>query len=147
MELHVADFASLFTIDIFSKGIAFENGYDFPTTFAMQLNHALDQIYEIFQRNRSQLLSTVGSTLENIRKTAMEQFDTGWHQFQRFREGVKVNHAIACDLLAVNHALKMSPDWYKAFIGEGLEFIASGDIHYHTGDKVGEFHRFRKPAL
>jgi ubiquinone/menaquinone biosynthesis C-methylase UbiE len=144
MELQVADFARLSRVTIFSHGVEFEDSPDFPKKFASQLNEALAEIYEIFQRNRSQLLSAIGSTLENIRKRALQQFDSGWLEFQQFRRGVLVNQAIANDLLAVNLKLKKSPAWYQAFVNAGLELMTSGDIHHHTGDKAGTYYRFRK---
>lgn len=108
---------------------------------------ALDAIYVLFQQNRSsQLLAAVGQRLEDIRKLTLQQFEAGWREFTRFRQGILTSRGIAADLLAVNHALRDTPRWYEAFSDQGLALLDSGDIHYHTGDIAGRSYRFRKPA-
>lgn len=142
MEQQHADYTQLAGIELFSREIATHD----PANFNEQLEQGLAALYEIFQRNRrSQLLSAVGSQLEEIRKLALRQFDAGSRQFIQFRQGINASRGIASDLLAVNHALRNAPQWYEVFIEAGLQLLDSGTLRYRNGDKAGSSYQFIKP--
>ena len=146
IELQLRDYNRLLNVEIFSRAFALEGSENSPGKFVSQLDHALDKIYEMFKRSRSDVLSGVGSALDNIRKLTVKQFDEGFQAFAQLRAGVRVSHSIANDLLRVGRALGKSPEWYRVFMEYGLELIESGALHYHTGEVAGKFYRFRKSA-
>jgi ubiquinone/menaquinone biosynthesis C-methylase UbiE len=114
---------------------------------AVQLERALAELYQLFQQNRSsQLLSTAGGKLENIRKLADQQPDAGWREFIQFREGITTTYHIVGDLLSVKQAIDRRPRWHEAFIEAGLEQVGCGSIHYHSGEIAGTSYQFRKPT-
>lgn len=143
MEQQQADYAKLASIELFSREISIHE----PAQFIQLLDQGLAALYEIFQGNRgSQLLSTAGGMLEDIRKLTLRNFDGGSRQFIHFREGINASRGIANDLLEVNHALRSHPQWYEVFIESGLELIDSGTLRYQTGDKAGSSYQFIKPG-
>lgn len=114
--------------------------------FGQQLEQGLQELYMLFQRNRSsQLLSAAGGRLEEIRKLAVQDPGRGLREFTRLRDGINTSRGIAADLLAVNHALRDSPRWYEAFVEAGLERVARGTIRYGNGDCAGTSYQFAKP--
>lgn len=143
MEQQQAEYSKLAGIELFSADITIHQ----PEQFMQMLEQGLAVLYDIFQENRrSQLLSAVGSRLEEIRKLSLRQFDAGSHQFIQFREGINASRGIANDLLEVNHALRSAPQWYEVFIEAGLQLVNSGTLHYQTGDKAGSSYQFIKPG-
>ncbi len=144
MASQQADYERICGIALFNEALP-DRG-NASATLAQQLEQGLQELYELFQRNRSsQILSAAGGRLEDIRKLALQDPGRGLREFIRLRDGIRVSRGIAEDLLAVNRALQASPDWHQAFVEAGLERVDSGEIHYRTGDTAGASYRFVKP--
>lgn len=147
MEIQQRDYARLLDIELFSREIEPQGTRASPEKFVKQLEHALDEIYAMFQQDRtSEVFPAVGPKLERIARESLEDFNTGLGRFTEFVQGLKISYGTSSDLLTVNHRLKQSPDWFEVFVDKGLEILASEDIRYRTGEHAGKAYRFRKPA-
>jgi len=147
MELQQAQYEQIAHIALFSAVHTDVKAPGFAADFPQKLEATLDELYQLFQKRRaSQLLSTAGKKLEQIRSLALRQPDDGLREFVHFRDAINTSRGVAADLLAVNHALRGSPHWHDAFTDAGLELLDSGTIRYRTGEIAGSSYRFIKPG-
>ncbi len=147
MEHFQRDYAKLVSLELFREENEYPQSQDGCIDFIRQLDDTLDKAYAMFQADRrSSILSDAGREMERIRQQTLKDFNAGFQLFTQFQQDLLISYATATDLLSVNHRLAARPNWFELFCDYGLELLQSGDIHYHTGERAGKYHQFRKPT-
>lgn len=121
----------------------FGNGQSSPNGFSNKLKVSLEAMRLNFELRSNTLLQTWANASVRLLQMNNSDLKLQRKQVKSFVEQYHFARARALDMLRVSDKLINEPNWYKAFVQDGLELINDGDIYYQGKHNAGHFYEFQ----